>query len=149
MSAWAHKVAKSANAALQADAVPADAAKAEKQAAYSRHEGEIKQAEMVSMCLNTIGGGLGLVFFGSIANLLGRKGAFILYHAGGLVAAVRRELVAWREALAEVVAQDREVCGQSIVVREVVGARGDPLEAEVKRGCLRAFEGVKTKIFFA
>ena len=36
---------------------------------------------MLSMVLNTIGGGLGLVLFGTISNWLGRKGAFVLYHA--------------------------------------------------------------------
>jgi MFS family permease len=40
---------------------------------------------MLSMVLNTIGGGLGLVFFGAIATRLGRKGAFVLYHAGAFV----------------------------------------------------------------
>ncbi len=40
----------------------------------------IKKAEMLSMAINTIGGGLGLVFFGAISNKLGRKGAFVLYH---------------------------------------------------------------------
>ena len=40
----------------------------------------IKSAEMTSMALNTIGGGLGLVLFGWISTRLGRKGAFILYH---------------------------------------------------------------------
>ena len=40
---------------------------------------------MLSMVLNTIGGGLGLVLFGWISNRLGRKGAFILYHAVAFV----------------------------------------------------------------
>ncbi len=40
----------------------------------------VKRAEMLSMVLNTIGGGLGLLLFGWISNLLGRKGAFIFYH---------------------------------------------------------------------
>ena len=40
---------------------------------------------MTSMALNTIGGGLGLVFFGGISNKLGRKGAFVLYHAMAFV----------------------------------------------------------------
>lgn len=53
----------------------------------------IKRAEMISMCLNTIGGGLGLVLFGTISNRLGRKGAFILYHAGGFVMALLMFLV--------------------------------------------------------
>ncbi len=48
----------------------------------------IKRAEMTSMVLNTLGGGLGLVFFGSISNYLGRKGAFVLYHVGGFVTAL-------------------------------------------------------------
>ena len=39
----------------------------------------IKRAEMLSMALNTIGGGLGLVLFGWISTRLGRRGAFILY----------------------------------------------------------------------
>lgn len=32
------------------------------------------------MVLNTIGGGLGLILFGTISNRIGRRGAFILYH---------------------------------------------------------------------
>lgn len=79
--------------ALQAEGIGADAAKEEKQAALKTHASEIKRAEMVSMCLNTIGGGLGLVLFGSISNYLGRKGAFIFYHAGGLVMALLMFLV--------------------------------------------------------
>ncbi len=43
---------------------------------------------MISMGLNTFGGGLGLVLFGTIANRLGRKGAFIFYHLGGLAASL-------------------------------------------------------------
>ena len=51
------------------------------------NKSRIKTAEMLSMALNTIGGGLGLVLFGWISNLIGRKGAFIFYHviAFGLV----------------------------------------------------------------
>lgn len=54
--------------------------KAAKKAAFEKHKSSIKQSEMLSMVLNTIGGGLGLVLFGTISNRLGRKGAFILYH---------------------------------------------------------------------
>ena len=76
------------NKALVAENVPlakpadVDAAeyKTARLAALKQHEGPIKQAEMLSMVLNTIGGGLGLVLFGAISNRLGRKGAFILYH---------------------------------------------------------------------
>lgn len=81
------------NAALVKEDVASDADKATKQAAFKSHEREIKRAEMISMCLNTIGGGLGLVLFGWISNLLGRKGAFIFYHAGGFVAAMLMFLV--------------------------------------------------------
>jgi len=52
-----------------------------KQAAYDKHKPELKRAEMLSMVLNTIGGGLGLVLFGTISNRIGRRGAFIFYHA--------------------------------------------------------------------
>ncbi|MFK7820459.1 MAG: hypothetical protein AB8G99_17190, partial [Planctomycetaceae bacterium] len=55
-------------------------------AAYKKHN--VKQAEMLSMVLNTIGGGLGLVLFGWFANRLGRKGAFVFYHVLGFVFAV-------------------------------------------------------------
>ena len=72
--------------------VPKDAGEAEKraykesrQAALGKHKETIKRAEMLSMVLNTIGGGLGLVLFGWISTRLGRKGAFILYHAVAFV----------------------------------------------------------------
>lgn len=74
--------------ALKEENVAVDAPKQAKDAALAEHREEIKQAEMLSMVLNTIGGGLGLVLFGSISNLLGRKGAFILYHAVAFVMVV-------------------------------------------------------------
>lgn len=55
-------------------------------AAYKKHN--VKSDEMLSMVLNTIGGGLGLVLFGWFSNRLGRKGAFWLYHILGFVCAV-------------------------------------------------------------
>ncbi len=54
--------------------------KEERTKAFEEHHGRIKSAEMLSMVLNTIGGGLGLVLFGTISTWLGRKRAFILYH---------------------------------------------------------------------
>ena len=66
--------------ALVAEGLGADALPDEKKEAYNEHETSIKRAEMLSMVLNTIGGGLGLLLFGTISNRLGRKGAFILYH---------------------------------------------------------------------
>ena len=40
------------------------------------------------MLLVTIGGGLGLVAFGPVSERLGRRGAFFVYHLGGLVSAL-------------------------------------------------------------
>jgi hypothetical protein len=71
--------------ALTAEGVAGDASKADKDAAWSKHQTEIKRAEMLSMTLNTIGGGLGLVLFGTISSFLGRRGAFVLYHTVAFV----------------------------------------------------------------
>ena len=79
--------------ALVAEDVVAEAAKPIKQAAFEKHGADIKRAEMLSMLLNTVGGGLGLVLFGWISTKLGRKGAFVLYHAGGLAMALLMFLV--------------------------------------------------------
>jgi len=48
----------------------------------------IKRAEMMSMVLNTIGGGLGLVLFGWISDRIGRKGAFVLYHVAAFAVVI-------------------------------------------------------------
>jgi MFS family permease len=48
----------------------------------------IKKAEMVGMFLVTLGGGLGLVAFGPLAEWLGRRGAFLVFQIGGLVSAL-------------------------------------------------------------
>ncbi|MFP6886237.1 MAG: MFS transporter [Opitutales bacterium] len=71
--------------ALQIESVSAQADKTDKEAVFKKHKSKIKRAEMTSMTLNTIGAGLGLVFFGGISNRLGRKGAFVLYHAMAFV----------------------------------------------------------------
>jgi MFS family permease len=52
----------------------------ENEIAFNKYKARIKRAEMLSMLINSVGGGLGLLLFGSISNRLGRKGAFILYH---------------------------------------------------------------------
>jgi MFS family permease len=74
--------------ALKTEGVTADSTPATKAAALTAHRREIKRAEMLSMALNTTGGGLGLLLFGAISNRLGRKGAFVFYHAGGFIAAL-------------------------------------------------------------
>ena len=71
--------------ALRAESINADAPESERKEALKKHRSEIKRAEMLSMVLNSIGGGLGLLLFGSISNRLGRKGAFILYHVMAFV----------------------------------------------------------------
>ena len=65
--------------------VATDADKKVKAEAFEKHKPKIKRAEMTSMTLNTIGAGLGLVFFGGISNRIGRKGAFVLYHTMAFV----------------------------------------------------------------
>ena len=48
----------------------------------------LKKWEMLGMFLATTGGGLGLLAFGPICEWLGRRGAFFLFHVGGLISAV-------------------------------------------------------------
>lgn len=48
----------------------------------------LKRWEMLGMLLVTVGGGIGLVAFGPICHRIGRRKAFLFFHAGGLVMAV-------------------------------------------------------------
>jgi MFS family permease len=48
----------------------------------------IKHAEMLGMLLVTLGGGLGLLSFGPIADLVGRRTAFLVFQLGGLASAL-------------------------------------------------------------
>ncbi len=48
----------------------------------------LKRVEMRGMFLVTIGGGLGLIAFGPICERLGRRGAFLFFHVGGLAASL-------------------------------------------------------------
>jgi MFS family permease len=48
----------------------------------------LKRWEMLGMFLVTTGGGIGLLCFGPISQRIGRRGAFLLYHLGGLASAV-------------------------------------------------------------
>jgi MFS family permease len=45
----------------------------------------LKRVEMLGMLLTATGGGLGLLSFGPICERLGRKRAFMLFHAGGFL----------------------------------------------------------------
>jgi MFS family permease len=71
-----------AAAGLDSSATPAEKDAVLKQEANA---GDIKRAEMLSMFINTTGGGIGLLMFGWISNRLGRKGAFLFYHIGAFV----------------------------------------------------------------
>jgi MFS family permease len=64
--------------------LPADLTGEARAAALKPHAKEIKNAEMLGMLFVTIGGGLGLTLFGTISERLGRRGAFVLYHVGGV-----------------------------------------------------------------
>lgn len=70
---------------LKIENVASDAGKLLKDEAFEKHKYEIKKSEMLSMTLNTVGGGMGLILFGAISNRLGRKGAFVMYHAVAFV----------------------------------------------------------------
>lgn len=48
----------------------------------------LKRVEMLGMFLVTTGGGLGLIAFGPICERLGRRGAFLFFHIGGLAASL-------------------------------------------------------------
>ena len=73
---------------LREEGVPADASPAAKKEVFARHAPALKQSEMLGMFLVTTGGGLGLLAFGPICEWLGRRMAFALFHAGGLIIAV-------------------------------------------------------------
>ena len=74
--------------ALAAAGVPETADDEAKKAVTEAEENKrtIKNREMIGMFLTTTGGGLGLLMFGPLCELLGRRGAFLLYHLGGLAA---------------------------------------------------------------
>ncbi len=83
--------------ALRAEGVPLTPPKDERaheqyeqqrRQALQKHRSRIKRAEMLSMTLNTLGGGLGLVLFGAIAMRWGRRRTFIFYHLGAFLAVV-------------------------------------------------------------
>jgi MFS family permease len=68
--------------------VSADAAPQTKAAVLKQHSPRIKRMEMLGMFLVTTGGGLGLLSFGPLCERLGRRGAFFLFHVGGLAVAL-------------------------------------------------------------
>ena len=71
--------------ALRAGGLGPDALREAKAVAFAAAEVDLKRAEMLSMTLNTIGGGLGLILFGTLSNWLGRRGAFVFYHLAAFI----------------------------------------------------------------
>lgn len=63
-----------------ADRPAADEAR---KAVLAEHASQIKRWEMLGMLLVTTGGGIGLVSFGPLAQRLGRRAAFLIFHLGG------------------------------------------------------------------
>jgi MFS family permease len=57
-------------------------------AAWQAQQGPIKHAEMWGMFLTTTGGGMGLLAFGPCCEWLGRRRAFVVFHAGGFLLGV-------------------------------------------------------------
>jgi MFS family permease len=49
-----------------------------------RNNPQVKHYEMLGMVLATLGGGAGLLSFAPLSQRLGRRGAFVLFHSGGL-----------------------------------------------------------------
>jgi MFS family permease len=68
--------------------IPADLPAAERAAQVQALEPALKRWEMAGMFLVTTGGGLGLVCFGPLTERLGRRGAFLFYHAGGVASSL-------------------------------------------------------------
>jgi MFS family permease len=67
---------------------PEDLSPAAREARLDELKPLLKRWEMAGMFLVTAGGGLGLVSFGPLADRLGRRGAFLAFHLGGLAAAL-------------------------------------------------------------
>jgi MFS family permease len=69
----------------QQASLPAGATESQRQSVWESHRDELKSYEMLGMFLTTTGGGLGLLAFGPMAEWLGRRWAFVLFHIGGFV----------------------------------------------------------------
>ncbi len=52
----------------------------------AKNKSRLKKAEMKGMFLTTLGGGIGLLLFGTISTRLGRRGAFLFFYLGGFAA---------------------------------------------------------------
>ncbi|QDT98472.1 MFS transporter [Gimesia aquarii] len=65
-----------------------DVPKEQKDEYFQTIKATLKKWEMLGMFLATTGGGLGLLAFGPLCEWFGRRGAFFLFHVGGLISTV-------------------------------------------------------------
>jgi MFS family permease len=72
-------------AAVALEAAPPSEMSLEQQSEY---DAKLKRWEMLGMFLVTTGGGIGLLAFGPISERIGRRGAFLFFQAGAMVAAL-------------------------------------------------------------
>jgi MFS family permease len=83
---------RDAAAAEHPEQPPADAAPE----IYAKQRSDsLKRWEMLGMFLVTTGGGLGLLTFGPLSERIGRRGAFLVFHLGALLAALAAFQVDW------------------------------------------------------
>ncbi len=68
--------------------LPAGVTSGEMQQSLEANSSSLKNWEMLGMFLVTTGGGIGLVSFGPICEAIGRRGAFLFFHIGGIVSAL-------------------------------------------------------------
>jgi MFS family permease len=73
---------------LREQKVSSDAPAETKAAVLKQFTKPVKSAEMLGMLLVTTGGGLGLLSFGPLCEKIGRRGAFLFFHIGGLISAL-------------------------------------------------------------
>ncbi|MGI8964461.1 MAG: MFS transporter [Limisphaerales bacterium] len=73
---------------LKVEQVSFEADKSLRAATLKKYTAPIKKQEMLGMLLVTTGGGIGLLSFGPLCERFGRRGAFLVFHIGGLTSAL-------------------------------------------------------------
>jgi MFS family permease len=82
-------------AAYVATLVPPGASAEQQAQVVQANSVTVTRFEMLGMFLVTTGGGIGLVCFGPLSEWLGRRGAFLFFHLGGLASALALFLGGW------------------------------------------------------
>jgi MFS family permease len=81
--------------AYKASLIPPGTEQAQAKQILEENSTRISRFEMLGLFLVTSGGGLGLVLFGWISESIGRRGAFVFYHIGGLATSLILFLGTW------------------------------------------------------